>query len=130
MRDLPRGILLRAFRSEVLLRKMQGKGKAGSKGAFAWAQNTQLQIILKTSRAYLMVNNPTGKGGFLPGQSGNPGGRPKLLTEVQHRTLSFCHEALDVVVSFMRGERDKTDYLRLQAAQSILDRGVGRAAQQ
>ena len=29
------------------------------------------------------MTNPTGKGGFQRGQSGNPGGRPKLPAEMR-----------------------------------------------
>jgi len=77
-----------------------------------------------------MGNNPTGIGGWKPGQSGNPDGRPRGSSAVQLRCLQYCGEAVDVLRDIMRNpEATKSDALRLSAASQILDRGVGRAAQ-
>src|SRR5262245_23728191 len=77
-----------------------------------------------------MGNNPTGIGGWKPGQSGNPDGRPRGSSAVQLRCLQHCNEAVDTLLDLMRkNEGSKSDALRLAAANAILDRGVGKAAQ-
>jgi hypothetical protein len=74
--------------------------------------------------------NPTGIGGWKPGQSGNPDGRPKGSSAVQLRCLQYCNEAVDTLRDLMReNDGSKSDALRLAAANAILDRGVGKAAQ-
>ena len=74
--------------------------------------------------------NPNGIGGWKPGQSGNPDGRPRGSSAVQLKCLKFCDEAVDVLVDLMRqNSGDKSATLRLAAANAILDRGVGKAAQ-
>ena len=74
--------------------------------------------------------NPTGIGGWKPGQSGNPDGRPRGSSAVQLRCLQHCNEAVDTLLDLMRkNEGSKSDALRLAAANAILDRGVGKAAQ-
>jgi hypothetical protein len=78
------------------------------------------------------VGNPDGKGGFRAGDpSPNPGGRPKGAQQVQNRALEFCEEAIDTLVTIMRGQQaDKSiASTQLAAAQAILDRGVGKAGQ-
>jgi hypothetical protein len=72
--------------------------------------------------------NPDGKGGFKPGQSGNPGGRRQRhaldLAREARKLAPLCLTALKEVVK--NGEARA----RLAAASIILDRGYGRAAQQ
>jgi hypothetical protein len=77
------------------------------------------------------VGNPDGKGGFRAGDpSPNPGGRPKGAQEIQNKALALCSEALDVLTQIMRGQADRAiASSQLQAAQAILDRGVGKAGQ-
>lgn len=58
--------------------------------------------------------------GFKPGQSGNPGGRPKGIAALarQHtdRALEVLANALD----------DNDPRVRVQAAKELLDRGYGK----
>ena len=65
---------------------------------------------------------------FKPGQSGNPGGRPKRtaaeLKAVQ-KMKKLTPEAVDVVVSILRNEKASL-YARLQAAEIIFNRAMGR----
>lgn len=67
------------------------------------------------------------KGRLLPGQSGNPGGRPKVLEEVRELAQLHTVEALDVLVELMRD--GETGAVRLAAAEKVLERGWGKAAQ-
>jgi hypothetical protein len=75
------------------------------------------------------VPNPTGIGGFQPGQAAaNPGGRPKSVSQIQLYALARCREAIDVATRVMRQPKEG-DNIRLRAAEMILDRGVGRPGQ-
>jgi hypothetical protein len=75
------------------------------------------------------VPNPTGIGGYQPGQpAANPGGRPKSVSQIQLYALARCREAIDVASRIMREPKDG-DNMRLRAAELILDRGVGRPNQ-
>ncbi len=61
-----------------------------------------------------------------PGQSGNPGGRPKVNPELRRAAQEHSVEALDVLVEVMRTGRPGE---RLQAAREILDRAYGKPSQ-
>ena len=63
---------------------------------------------------------------FKPGQSGNTGGRPKALAEVHDAARDHTMAAIDVLVKCMA---DKNPYVRIAAANAILDRGWGKATQ-
>lgn len=67
--------------------------------------------------------------GFLPGQSGNPGGRPKGLAR---RVRELVGDDAEVILQFMLdvlGDETARTADRLQAAMWLADRGFGRAAQ-
>jgi hypothetical protein len=75
-------------------------------------------------------NNPEGIGGYLPGQSGNPNGRPKSQSRVQLWFLKHALEAGGIIVDIARnGQGTKAEALKLQACREILDRGIGKASQ-
>ena len=67
-------------------------------------------------------------GQFAPGQSGNPGGRPKDEYRVAELARSYTLEAIDTLVELMRNASD--DRVRGTAAQALLDRGWGKARQE
>jgi hypothetical protein len=68
--------------------------------------------------------NPTGKGGFKKGQSGNPGGRPKELREIQTLAREYGVAAIKALASIAEG--GKSESARIAAATALLDRGFGR----
>ena len=71
------------------------------------------------------TQNRSRSGQFVPGQSGNPGGRPKDEHRVSELARSYTVEAIDTLVDLMR--RGKDERVRGTAAQALLDRGWGKA---
>jgi Family of unknown function (DUF5681) len=65
---------------------------------------------------------------FTKGQSGNPGGRPKVIGEVRDLAQAHTAEAIDTLVAIMADEK-APPAARVAASNSILDRGYGRPAQ-
>jgi hypothetical protein len=69
------------------------------------------------------MSNPTGKGGFQPGQSGNPGGRAKMPPEIRNMLTAKAHEAVQVIANEL-GNGDPR--VALKAAELLLDRAYGK----
>jgi hypothetical protein len=65
---------------------------------------------------------------FKPGQSGNPGGRPKGLHRPTELARERTEEAVETLVAIMR-EEEASSTARTAAAGHLLDRGWGKAAQ-
>lgn len=63
---------------------------------------------------------------FQPGQSGNPGGRPKENAEVKALARSHGKRALEKLASLIDSEDER---VATAACQAILDRGYGKPAQ-
>jgi Family of unknown function (DUF5681) len=63
---------------------------------------------------------------FQPGESGNPGGRPKAHGEVRELAREHTVEAIETLVSIMRGGAPRA---QITAAIALLDRGWGKPAQ-
>lgn len=72
--------------------------------------------------------NPTGKGGFQKGQSGNPAGRLSDTAEVRALARQRTGEAFETLATIM-ADTGAPAAARVTAAIHILDRGWGRAAQ-
>ena len=72
--------------------------------------------------------NKTGRnrdGRFKRGQSGNPGGRPKIFSEVKQAAREHTDAAIETLVGVMNNE-EATPAARVAAANAILDRGWGK----
>ena len=72
------------------------------------------------------MTNPMGKGGFQRGQSGNPGGRPKLPAEMREMFRAKAPEAFEVLSRHLQSPDAK---VAIAAATQILDRAYGRPTQ-
>ena len=66
--------------------------------------------------------------GFLPGQSGNRGGRPKAVIAVRDLARQHTAAAVETLLTVMQGKKSPA-HARVSAAVAILDRGWGRPAQ-
>jgi|SRR3990167_4905507 len=72
-----------------------------------------------------------GNPNWLPGVSGNPGGRAKLppeIMEVRALARTYTAEALEALVGIMRDQKAAPG-ARASAAEALLDRGWGRPSQ-
>jgi hypothetical protein len=67
-------------------------------------------------------------GKFLPGRSGNPGGRHKGVAEVMALARTYTKAAIETLVGIMQDEQAPKP-ARVAAASAILDRGYGRPPQ-
>ncbi len=67
--------------------------------------------------------NPAGIGGFRKGQSGNPGGRPKMPPEI--RALAREHSAL-AIERLVHWTKSDDPIVSAFAASVLLDRAGGR----
>ena len=63
---------------------------------------------------------------FQPGQSGNPGGRPKEDPHLKAMARVHTEAAVQVLVDALSDENGRT---RIAAAEALLDRGYGKPAQ-
>jgi hypothetical protein len=77
-------------------------------------QNTQEQV----------TRLPSGR--FAAGRSGNPGGRPRVLADVQALARSLTTEAISTLAEIANNP-EAPAAARVAAANAILDRGWGRA---
>ena len=67
------------------------------------------------------------RGKWLPGKSPNPGGRPKVVTDI--RDLARQHSETAVAALVEIAEHGKNESARVSAATALLDRGFGRPTQ-
>jgi hypothetical protein len=65
---------------------------------------------------------------FKKGQSGNPGGRPKAVAEVQELARQHTTDAVETLVSIMTNPKS-APAARVSAANALLDRGYGKPPQ-
>jgi thioredoxin reductase len=62
---------------------------------------------------------------FKKGQSGNPGGRPKVVAEVKELARKPTGKAIETLVSIMTNPK-AAPAARVSAANALLDRGYGK----
>ena len=74
------------------------------------------------------MTNKMGKGGFNKGQSGNPGGRPKVVAEVRTLAQEQTEEAISTLTTIMK-DKKAPPAARVAAANAILNRGYGKDSQ-
>ncbi|MCJ2101973.1 DUF5681 domain-containing protein [Methylobacterium sp. E-046] len=74
------------------------------------------------------MSKPTNLKPFAPGQSGNPGGRPRLPDDVKALARGYTREAIETAAEIMR-DPEETGTARMSAINTILDRGWGKAPQ-
>ena len=60
------------------------------------------------------------------GQSGNPGGRPKVSAEIRDLARDHGAQAIERLVALMHS---KNENVAVRAAEALLDRGYGRPMQ-
>jgi hypothetical protein len=65
---------------------------------------------------------------FKKGQSGNPGGRPKVVAEVKELAREHTGKAIETLVSIMTNTKG-APAARVSAANALLDRGYGKPPQ-
>jgi hypothetical protein len=71
--------------------------------------------------------NPSGKGGWAKGQSGNPSGlKGRHISDLSRESRRYAHLALTTLVRICRKGEERN---RLSAARELLDRGYGRPLQ-
>lgn len=67
-------------------------------------------------------------GKFKPGESGNPGGRPKVSQEVKDLARRHTEDAMQALIDIATDSKSPPSS-RVAAAQALLDRGWGKATQ-
>ncbi|MCP4375767.1 MAG: hypothetical protein GY794_06280 [bacterium] len=65
---------------------------------------------------------------FTKGVSGNPGGRPKVLGDVQELAREQSPQAINTLAKIMNNEKTPPA-ARVAAANALLDRGYGKPTQ-
>ncbi|MFD0936632.1 hypothetical protein [Methylobacterium trifolii] len=74
-----------------------------------------------------MPNSPPGKP-FLPGTTGNPGGRPRLPDDVKALARGYTREAIETLAAVMQNDNAPAA-ARVTAASTLLDRAWGKPTQ-
>ena len=67
-------------------------------------------------------------GQFKKGQSGNPGGRPAVIAEIQQLARKHTGEAINTLAAIMQ-DTSLSPAARVSASTALLDRGYGKAPQ-
>ncbi len=68
---------------------------------------------------------PPARSRFKPGQSGNPGGRPKGISRALRKAATYSPKVIDVLAAIAFDESHPVT-ARIAASSIILDRGMGK----
>lgn len=68
----------------------------------------------------------TPRSAWKPGQSRNPGGRPKVVAEIRDLAREHGQKAIERLVELLDS---KNESVAVRAAEALLDRGYGRPVQ-
>jgi hypothetical protein len=71
-----------------------------------------------------MTPRPRGRP-FEKGQSGNPGGRPRIIADVRNLARQYLPAAIDELARL--GLKAKSEAVRITAIRELIDRGFGKA---
>lgn len=84
---------------------------------------------MATTRKQLAENSGEQRRGrpFRKGQSGNPGGRPKVAAEIRDLAQQHGPDAVKKLVALMKSAARED--VQVRAAEALLDRGYGRPGQ-
>jgi hypothetical protein len=77
----------------------------------------------KPKRSWFKPGNTVG---FKKGQSGNPGGRPKQIREVEELAQTHSFEAIERLMEIVRGEGCSDMRVQLLAIEAMLNRAMGK----
>jgi hypothetical protein len=77
----------------------------------------------------LAIPRRPGNPAWLPGVSGNPGGRPKGIASLVREQTADGADLIDFLVKVVHNKRQPMR-LRLEACAQLLDRGFGKPLQQ
>ena len=69
--------------------------------------------------------NRTGAGGFMKGQSGNPGGRPREIGEIKDLARAHTADAIEALAS-IAVDLSAPASARVAASEALLNRAWGR----
>jgi hypothetical protein len=105
---------------QLLIEKLEAVSRGGSDPGAA------LAAPIERSRTMDNGNSDRNRDGrFRKGQSGNPGGRPKIFTEVKQAAREHTEAAIAALVGVVNNE-EAPAAARVAAANAILDRGWGK----
>lgn len=86
-------------------------------------------IIVPDSKQAISVPVPKGPHRWKPGQTGNPGGRPKGLASRIRAITNDGEDLISFLYKVVKGEEGGQTRDKIQAAQILLDRGFGKAVE-
>ena len=69
------------------------------------------------------------EGRFLPGFSGNPGGRPQVMRGVRELAQQYASDAVETLAQLMSSP-DTPPAARIAACEALLNRGFGKPVDQ
>jgi hypothetical protein len=83
---------------------------------------------MTTTSSNSLPANRAETGRFVPGQSGNPSGRPKRDEDLAALARTYSEDAIAALVSIVNDSKANAS-ARISAANSLLDRGHGKPPQ-